>query len=101
MKIGRADHEIQLGKFLAGQDTQLVWGWGTPAGRKRAARRASLIETGAGLGPDVLALEIGCGTGMFTEIFASTGTRLVAVDISADLLKKAKSRNLPKDKVRL
>jgi 2-polyprenyl-3-methyl-5-hydroxy-6-metoxy-1,4-benzoquinol methylase len=44
-------------------------------------------------------LEIGCGTGLFTEMFAETGTRLVAVDISPDLLARARARALPPDRV--
>lgn len=95
----RAEHEIKHGRFLAGKNTELIWGWGLPAGQKRAARRAELIVKGARLDPDALVLEIGCGTGMFTEIFARTGARIIAVDISADLLKKAESRSLPKDRV--
>lgn len=95
----RAKHEIQHGEFLAGGDTEYIWGWGTPAGRVRARRRAKLIEIGARLGPDSHILEIGCGTGMFTAMFAQTGCSIIAVDISADLLKKAEARKLPKGKV--
>ena len=58
-----------------------------------------LIEIGARLGPDSHVLEIGCGTGMFTEMFAQTGCSIIAIDISAALLKKAEARKLPKDKV--
>ena len=96
---GRAEHEIHHGELLASKDTELIWGWGTPAGRVRATRRAQLIGKGAKLGPNVHVLEIGCGTGMFTEMFAQTRARIVAVDISPDLLKKADARNLPKDTV--
>jgi SAM-dependent methyltransferase len=95
----RAEHEIQHGEFLAEGDTENIWGWGTPAGRVRARRRAKLIENGARLGPDSHVLEIGCGTGMFTEMFAQTGCSIIAVDISAVLLKKAEARKLPKGKV--
>ena len=96
---GRAEHEIHHGELLASKDTELIWGWGTPAGRVRATRRAQLIGKGAKLGPNVHVLEIGCGTGMFTEMFAQTRARIVAVDISPDLLKKADARNLLKDTV--
>ena len=96
----RAKQEIQHGEFLAGGDTEYIWGWGTPAGRVRARRRAKLIEIGAQLGPDSHILEIGCGTGMFTEMFAQIGCSIIAVDISADLLKKTEARKLPKGKVR-
>lgn len=95
----RAESEIQHGEFIAGGDTELIWGWGTPAGRVRARRRAQLIEFGARLGPDSHVLEIGCGTGMFTEMFAQTGCSIIAVDISSALLKKAEARKLPKEKV--
>jgi 2-polyprenyl-3-methyl-5-hydroxy-6-metoxy-1,4-benzoquinol methylase len=95
----RADHEIEHGKFLAVRDVESIWGWGTPAGRVRARRRATLIASGAGLKPGLRALEIGCGTGLFTHMFSQTGANIVAVDISGDLLEKAKARNLPADKV--
>jgi 2-polyprenyl-3-methyl-5-hydroxy-6-metoxy-1,4-benzoquinol methylase len=95
----RAKHEIEYGKYLAEGNTELIWGWGTPAGRIRAQRRASLIATGARLVPGMRVLEIGCGTGMFTEMFVQYGAYIVAVDISDELLIKAKARNLPEDKV--
>ncbi|MBN2301176.1 MAG: class I SAM-dependent methyltransferase [Lentisphaerae bacterium] len=100
MEDTQASREIRHGKFLARGDPELTWGWGTPAGRVRALRRAELIAKKAMLGPGVRALEIGCGTGMFTEMFAKTGADIVAVDISADLLEKAHKRNLPNDRVR-
>ncbi len=87
--------EIEHGKRLAGLETEEIWGWDTPAGRLRAGRRADLIIRGGNLGPGSKALEIGCGTGMFTELFARTGARVVAVDISGDLLRKAIARKLP------
>ena len=96
----RSKHELQHGEFLAAaEDVELAWGWGTPAGMERAKRRARLIAEGARLGPGVYALEVGCGTGVFTEMFAQTGAQLVAVDISPDLLEKAAMRGLPSTQV--
>jgi 2-polyprenyl-3-methyl-5-hydroxy-6-metoxy-1,4-benzoquinol methylase len=95
----RAQHEIVHGRLLAQGDPEVIWGWGTPAGRLRAQRRAALIAQGAELKPGVRALEIGCGTGLFTEMFAQTGAQLIAVDISKDLLARARLRNLPPDRV--
>jgi len=91
----QAKHEIEHGIMLASKDTEQVWGWGTPAGRLRADRRADLIATGAQLAQGIRTLEIGCGTGLFTAIFAKTGAQILAVDISPDLLEKARARNLP------
>lgn len=96
----KAEREIRHGQKLAADEAELVWGWGTPAGRQRALRRAALIADGAGLCAGVRVLEIGCGTGMFTEMFAATGAGILAVDISDALLMKARQRGLPQDKVR-
>lgn len=95
----RAKHEIKHGKILSQSDPELIWNWNTPAGRLRAKRRAEMITTGGRLRPEMCALEIGCGTGMFTEMFAKSGAKLTAIDISQDLLKKAQARNLPPDRV--
>jgi SAM-dependent methyltransferase len=95
----RTEDEIAHGRILALGDTEWIWGWDTPAGRQRAERRAGLIARGARLGPGKKALEIGCGTGLFTEIFAETGAQVVAVDLSPDLLEKARARELRPDRV--
>ncbi len=54
-----------------------------------------MIISGADLKPGLRVLEIGCGTGLFTEMFARTGAHLVAVDISGELLEFAHGRGLP------
>ena len=95
----RAGHEIKHSNLLAQSDPELIWNWNTPAGQLRAKRRAEKIIRGSRLGPEVFALEIGCGTGLFTEMFAQSGANLMAVDISPELLKKARTRNLPSDRV--
>lgn len=96
----RAANEIAHGRMLAAAQSEALWGWSTPAGQSRARRRAELIIAAAGLRPGRSVLEIGCGTGWFTGQFAATGARLVAVDISPDLLAKATERQLPADRVR-
>jgi len=100
MSADRAANEIAHGRMLAASESEETWGWTTPAGQSRARRRADLIIRAAGLRPGRTVLEIGCGTGMFTELFAATGARIVAVDISPDLLAKALARRLPADRVR-
>jgi len=91
----RLQREIAHGKNLTVNDPEKIWGWGTPAGVLRAKRRAHLIIERAGMHSGMRVLEIGCGTGLFTEKFASTGAYIVAVDISDDLLELARQRNLP------
>lgn len=95
----RAEHEVIHGRWLAEQDTEKVWGWNTPAGRLRARRRAQRILDGAGVQQGSRVLELGCGTGIFTEMFAVAGARILAVDISPDLLAKARLKNLPAGQV--
>lgn len=97
---GRAQHEIEHGEWLAERDPERIWGWDTPAGRIRARRRAALIAEGGGLGPNVTALEIGCGTGLFSSLFAETGAHIVAVDISGALLERARERAIAPNRVR-
>ena len=93
------ESEARHGKWLAENDPIMQWGWGTPAGKLRAARRADLISKGANLAPGMRVLEIGCGSGMFTEMFARSGAHILAVDLSPDLLSLARQRNLPAEQV--
>ena len=95
----RGKHELAHSRRLARSNPGLAWGWGTPAGRVRARRRFELIAKGAQLRAGMRILEIGCGTGLFTEMFAKTGTQIIAVDISADLLERARMRELPRGRV--
>jgi len=95
----RARREIEHGRIISRADTEEIWGWNTPAGRLRARRRGEMIMLKAGLQPTMNVLEIGCGTGLFTAIFAQSGARILAVDISRDLINKAVVRNLPSDRV--
>ena len=95
----RAAREIAHGRKLIEDDPESTWGWATPAGQRRARRRAQLIVDGARLGPGMRVLEVGCGTGLFTEFFAATGAQIVAVDISPELLERAAARGLPRDRV--
>jgi len=92
-------HEIAHGRTLADGVPEEAWGWGTPAGRLRAARRADMLADRTGLAPGVRALEVGCGTGLFTAQVARHGCRIVALDISRDLLGHARRRGLGSEQV--
>jgi 2-polyprenyl-3-methyl-5-hydroxy-6-metoxy-1,4-benzoquinol methylase len=89
----RASHEIEHGKFLAAGQAESLWGWGSPAGEVRALKRGRKIIAAAQLSPGVRALELGCGTGLFTQLFAQTGANITANDISSELIDLAKKQN--------
>ena len=72
-----------------------VWGWETAAGQLRARRRAQLIIRKTCLTRHVSSLEIGCGTGLFTELVAGLGGPTVAIDLVPRFVELAKKRNLP------
>lgn len=98
-RSGRAAAELAHSAKLAQGVPEEIWGWGTLAGQRRASRRAEMIASAAGLASGVRALEIGCGTGLFTEMFVRTGANLLAVDISPDLIARARRRGLPPEQV--
>jgi SAM-dependent methyltransferase len=99
MLSDRYKHEISHGKKITKDIPELIWGWGTPAGKERAKRRGQIIASKANLAPGKRILEIGCGTGLFTEMFSQTGATITAVDISPELLELARLKNLPAEKV--
>ena len=53
-KINRSIREIEHGKLLAESEPDSIWGWGTPAGKKRAERRGRLIVSAANITEDPL-----------------------------------------------
>jgi SAM-dependent methyltransferase len=87
----RLEHEILHGQRIAAS-AESVWSWDSPAGRERARRRGDLFIQRGALGPGVTALELGCGTGLFLEHVARTGASVRAIDISPDLLARARER---------
>lgn len=76
------------------QNAEFFWGWSTPAGKLRAKRRAEIIINEIKNRNYLKVLEIGCGTGVFTEFFCKANLDVCGTDISLDLLKKAKLRCL-------
>ena len=73
----RLAREIEHGRKIAG-NAESVWFWESPAGRRRADRRAELFVEHGGLAPGRRALELGCGTGVFLERVARCGARSTA-----------------------
>ena len=89
MKIDRIQNEVQHGEKIADNAVN-IWGWGTPAGKARADRRASYFIQHGNIIAGKKVLEIGCGTGEFTKRIAQTWADITAIDISPDLLEIAR-----------
>jgi SAM-dependent methyltransferase len=74
-----------------------IWDWATPAGRLRLERRVGLICEHGRFRHGEHLLEIGCGTGLATEIVArQTEASIVATDISPELIEEGRARQLPR-----
>ena len=68
---------------------EIFWGWATPAGQERVRRRVQLLKQLGNFHEGMRVLELGCGTGMFTQHLAKTSVDLTAVDLSEHFLAKA------------
>jgi ubiquinone/menaquinone biosynthesis C-methylase UbiE len=80
---------------------ELIWNWDSPSGRMRAERRAGIFIAAGELRQGRRALELGCGTGLFTEKVARSGAEVVAIDLSIHLLGAARARLATAGNVRL
>jgi SAM-dependent methyltransferase len=89
--LGRLERELEHDRRIAARAEE-IWNWDSPAGRCRADRRAAFFVDRGGLAPGKRALEVGCGTGLFLERVARSGATLHGMDLSPDLLLKAKAR---------
>jgi len=76
------------------EEAEFFWGWATPAGKLRAQRRARMIIDKIKSQGFLNVLEIGTGTGIFTEFFCKAGFNVNSIDIFQGLLEKTKMRCL-------
>ncbi len=86
----RIANEIQHGKFIAIEGEQ-VWNWSSPAGKIRWERRCNMFKDFL-KDANKMVLEIGCGSGLFTQELAGTNHTITAIDVSPELLELAKNR---------
>jgi len=82
--IDRLQNEISHGKYIASTGEQ-IWNWSSPAGKLRWAKRIGIFKKFIG-NKNSYILEIGCGTGLFTQEIVKTKNKIIAIDISPDLL---------------
>jgi len=90
MSVKRLKREIEHGRVIL-EKGERIWNWSSPAGRIRWERRCRFF-TSFLKGRQKNVLEIGCGTGLFTECFARTDNNIFAIDISQELLDEARKR---------
>ncbi len=84
----RLNREQEHNRRIA-EKAEVIWGESTLAGRQRIKRRSSLIIEACGIAPGMRVLEIGCGTGQYSLMFAQTRAQLFITDISWELLTHA------------
>lgn len=87
----RFEREIRHAEVILNRGEE-IWNWSSPAGQLRRQRRSRMFTSFIkGRGKTIL--EIGCGTGLFTQCLASLdNNRIVSVDISNQLLERARKR---------
>jgi len=88
--MDRIDNELAHGRKISTK-AEFYWGWSGVAGKLRSERRAALYAAAGALAPGKKALEIGCGTGIFTALVARSGADITAVDLSPELAERARA----------
>lgn len=71
-----------------------IWAYDTPAGRARVARRLHYLVTLGAIAKGTHVLEIGCGEGTYTQPLAETDAHVVALELSAENIKKAQQKQI-------
>jgi len=90
--MDRIDNELAHGRKIS-RNAEFYWGWSGVAGQLRSGRRAEMYKSAGDLKPGKKALEIGCGTGIFTSLIARSGADITAVDLSPELAERACAQN--------
>ena len=88
----RLAHEKRHAEVIL-SDPEGIWGWGSPAGKVRAERRAKLLIEAGNINAGSLTLEVGCGTGLFTEYVSRSGAGITACELAGQLLELARKRS--------
>ena len=98
MKNDRIQVEIEHAKRIS-DNAEDIWGWGSPAGKCRVARRVdAFLEFVGDEREHLTILEIGSGAGIFSRRLLERNMKLTALDISLAFIKR--SKDATGDKVR-
>lgn len=85
--------EILHGKFIKKFGAEIIWKWDSPTGIRRSKRRSDYFCHLGMINRESNALELGCGTGLFTRlVHQKTNAQITATDISNDLLQEAREK---------
>src|SRR5580765_4198572 len=87
----RKENEIAHGRAIA-SNAESVWQRDTVAGRQRMENRFVDLRQFFGLTAQGRLLEIGCGTGTWTDFLARTPLQITSLELSQDLLDVARKR---------
>jgi len=89
MTSKRQEQEIEHGRRIVAYAEE-VWNRDSLAGRRRLDRRFEDLQRFLAVSEGETLLELGCGTGLWTKRLAALPIRIVAVELSPDLVARAR-----------
>jgi ubiquinone/menaquinone biosynthesis C-methylase UbiE len=89
----RVENEVRHSRQIA-LDGEKVWSWSSPSGQVRLKRRAGIFRHALVWREKVI--EVGCGTGLFTQEVRHLPLSLLAIDVSDELLSIAREWVTPR-----
>ncbi|WP_329571864.1 class I SAM-dependent DNA methyltransferase [Streptomyces sp. NBC_01361] len=92
LAVGRRSWDGETSHFIADQFDQMAAEWDTTLATGRDEPVRDALERG-GPFPDGVCLELGSGTGLFTELLRSEFPRVISVDLSEQMLRQAVGRS--------
>ncbi|MFC5787111.1 MULTISPECIES: class I SAM-dependent methyltransferase [Streptomyces] len=92
LAVGRRSWDGETSHFITDQFDQTAAEWDTTLATGRDEPVRDALEPG-GPFPDGVCLELGSGTGLFTELLRSEFPRLISVDLSEQMLRQAVGRS--------
>ncbi|WP_432178670.1 class I SAM-dependent methyltransferase [Streptomyces sp. NBC_00063] len=92
LAAGRRSWDGETARFITDQFDQMAAEWDTTLATGRDEPLRDSLERG-GPFPGGVCLELGSGTGLFTELLRSEFSRVISVDLSEQMLRQAVGRS--------